>query len=104
MWVLSETEMGIIAHNYFMVKMQIKYLFQLIWYFIVTELIAIVDLAVWLQFKGFFVGLMNLENDVFGIKYAVPLLIVAIPTISALAEYQSKQKKINEALNNFFRK
>jgi len=85
-------------------KMQIKYLFQLIWYFIVTELIAIVDLAVWLQFKGFFVGLMNLENDVFGIKYAVPLLLVTIPVISALAEYQSKQNKINEALNNFLRK
>jgi len=84
--------------------MQIKYLFQLIWYFIITEIVALIDLAVWLQFKDFFIGLMNLENDVFGIKYAVPLLLVAIPVISALAEYQSKQKKINEALNNFLRK
>ena len=84
--------------------MKIKYLFQLIWYFIITEIIGTIDLVVWLQFKDFFVGLMNLENDVFGIKYAVPLLLVAIPAISALAEYQSKQKKINEALNNFLRK
>ena len=84
--------------------MQIKYLFQFLWYFIITEIVALIDLAVWLQFKDFFIGLMNLENDVFGIKYAVPLLLVAIPVISALAEYQSKQKKINEALNNFLRK
>ena len=84
--------------------MRIKYLFQLIWYFIITEIIGTIDLVVWLQFKDFFVGLMNLENDVFGIKYAVPLLLVAIPAISALAEYQSKQKKINEALNKFLRK
>ena len=84
--------------------MRIKYLFQLIWYFIITELITIIDLAVWLQFKDFFISLMNLENDVFGIKYAVPLLLIAIPVISALTEYQSKQKKINEAFNNFLRK
>jgi hypothetical protein len=84
--------------------MQIKYLFQLIWYFIITEIVALIDLAVWLQFKDFFIGLMNLENDILGIKYAVPLLLVAIPVISALAEYQSKQKKINEALNNFLKK
>ena len=83
--------------------MQIKYLFQLIWYFIITEIVAIIDLAVWLQFKDFFISLMNLENDVFGIKYAVPLLLVAIPVISALAEYQSKQKKINDALNKLLR-
>ena len=83
--------------------MQIKYLFQLIWYFIITELVALIDLAVWLQFKDFFIGLMNLENDVFGIKYAVPLLLVAIPVISAFAEYQSKQKKINEALNKLLK-
>ena len=84
--------------------MRIKYLFQLIWYFIITEIIGTIDLVVWLQFKDFFVGLMNLENDVFGIKYAVPLLLIAIPVISALTEYQSKQKKINEALNKFLRK
>ncbi len=83
--------------------MKIKYLFQLIWYFIITEIVALIDLAVWLQFKDFFISLMNLENDVFGIKYAVPLLLVAIPVISALAEYQSKQKKINEALNKLLR-
>ena len=83
--------------------MQIKYLFQLIWYFIITEIVAIIDLAVWLQFKDFFISLMNLENDVFGIKYAVPLLLLAIPVISALAEYQSKQKKINDALNKLLR-
>ena len=83
--------------------MQIKYLFQLIWYFIITEIVAIIDLAVWLQFKDFFISLMNLENDVFGMKYAVPLLLVAIPVISALAEYQSKQKKINDALNKLLR-
>ena len=64
---------------------------------------AIIDLAVWLQFKDFFISLMNLENDVFGIKYAVPLLLVAIPAISAFAEYQSKQKKISEALNKLLR-
>jgi len=73
------------------------------WYFIITEIVAVIDLAVWLQFKDFFISLMNLENDVFGIKYAVPLLLVAIPAISALAEYQSKQKKINEALNKLLR-
>ena len=84
--------------------MRIRYLFQLMWYFIITEIIGIIDLAIWLQFKDFFVGLMNLENDVFGIKYAVPLLLVAIPAISALAEYQSKQKKIIEALNKFLGK
>jgi hypothetical protein len=83
--------------------MKIKYLFQLIWYFIITEIVAVIDLAVWLQFKDFFISLMNLENDVFGIKYAVPLLLVAIPAISALAEYQSKQKKINEALNKLLK-
>lgn len=83
--------------------MRIKYLFQLIGYFIITEIVALIDLAVWLQFKDFFISLMNLENDVFGIKYAVPLLLVAIPTISALAEYHSKQKKINEALNKLLR-
>lgn len=83
--------------------MQIQYLFQLIGYFIITEIVALIDLAVWLQFKDFFISLMNLENDVFGIKYAVPLLLVAIPVISALAEYQSKQKKINEALNKLLR-
>ena len=83
--------------------MRFKYIFQLIWYFIVTEIIAVIDLTVWLQFKGFFISLMNLENDVFGIKYAVPILLVAIPLISALAEYQSKQKKINEALSKLLR-
>jgi len=83
--------------------MRFKYIFQLIWYFIITELIAIIDLAVWLQFKDFFISLMNIENDVFGIKYAVPLLLVAIPLISALAEYQSNQKKISVAWNNFLR-
>ena len=83
--------------------MQIKYLFQLIWYFIITEIVALMDFAVWFQFKDFFISLMNLENDVFGIKYAVPLLLVAIPAISALAEYQAKQKKINEALNKLLR-
>jgi len=83
--------------------MRFKYIFQLIWYFIVTEIIAVIDLTVWLQFKGFFISLMNLENDVFGIKYAVPILLVAIPLISALAEYQSKQKKISLAWNNFLR-
>jgi len=83
--------------------MRFKYIFQLIGYFIITELIAIIDLAVWLQFKDFFISLMNLENDVFGIKYAVHLLLVAIPVISALAEYQSKQKRISIAWNNFLR-
>jgi len=83
--------------------MSIKYLFQLIWYFIITEFVALIELAIWLQFKDFFISLMNLENDVFGIKYAVPLLLVAIPAISALAEYQSKQKKINEALSKLLR-
>ena len=75
----------------------------MIWYFIITELITIIDLAVWLQFKDFFISLMNLENDVFGIKYAIPFLLVAIPVISALAEYQSKQKRISLAWNNFLR-
>jgi len=65
--------------------------------------VALIELAIWLQFKDFFISLMNLENDVFGIKYAVPLLLVAIPAISALAEYQSKQKKINEALSKLLR-
>ena len=83
--------------------MRFKYLFQVIWYFIITEIITIIDLAVWLQFKDFFISLIHLENDVFGIKYAVPLLLVAIPVISALVEYQSKQKKISTALNNFLR-
>ena len=64
---------------------------------------ALIELAIWLQFKDFFISLMNLKNDVFGIKYAVPLLLVAIPAISALAEYQSKQKKINEALSKLLR-
>jgi hypothetical protein len=86
-----------------MVKMQIKYLFQLIWYFIITEIIAIIELTVWLQFKEFFIGMMNIENDVFGIKYAIPLLLVAIPAISALTEYLTKKKKINETLNKFLR-
>ena len=86
-----------------MIKMKLVYLFQIIWYFIITEIIAIIELAVWLQFKDFFISLVNLENDVFGIKYAVPLLLVAIPLISALAEYQSKQKKISIAWNNFLR-
>ncbi|MBS3149683.1 hypothetical protein J4455_03240 [Candidatus Woesearchaeota archaeon] len=83
--------------------MRFKYLFQVIWYFIITEIITIIDLAVWLQFKDFFISLIHLENDVFGIKYAIPLLLVAIPVISALVEYQSKQKKISTALNNFLR-
>ena len=75
----------------------------MIWYFIITEFVALIELAIWLQFKDFFISLMNLKNDVFGIKYAVPLLLVAIPAISALAEYQSKQKKINEALSKLLR-
>ena len=83
--------------------MKLKYLFQIIRYFVITEIIAIVDLAIWLQFRDFFVSLMNLENDVFGIKYAVPFLLVAIPVISALTEYQSKRKRISLAWNNFFR-
>ena len=75
----------------------------MIWYFIITEIVAIIDLAVWLQFKDFFISLMNLENDVLGIRYVVPLILVAIPAISALAEYQSNQKKISIAWNNFLR-
>ena len=86
-----------------MIRMKLKYLFQIIRYFVITEIIAIVDLAIWLQFRDFFVSLMNLENDVFGIKYAVPFLLVAIPVISALTEYQSKRKRISLAWNNFFR-
>ncbi|MBS3136079.1 hypothetical protein J4401_03900 [Candidatus Woesearchaeota archaeon] len=46
---------------------------------------------------------MSLENDVFGIRYAVPLLLVVIPVVSALVEYQSKQKRISMAWHSLLR-
>ena len=62
--------------------MKIKYLFQLIGYFIITEIVTIIELAVWLQFQDFFISLMNIENDVFGIQHAVSIFLVVIPIIS----------------------
>lgn len=82
--------------------MRINYLFQLMYYFIITEIIGVVELAIWLLFRDFFRSLMNLENDIFGIKYAVPFILVVIPVISAIFEYQSKEKKISEALYGLF--
>ena len=70
-----------------MVKMKIRYLFQLIGYFIITEMVSAIELILWLQFREFFVSLMSLENDVFGIRYAVPLLLVVIPVVSALVVF-----------------
>ena len=79
--------------------MRVKYLSQLIWYFIITEIISVIELVVWLQFKDFFISLINLENDVFGIRYAISFVLVIIPVISAIIEYQTKHKKISEALS-----
>ena len=87
-----------------MVKMKIKYLIQLIRYFIITEIISGIELIVLLHFKEFFISLINLENDVLGIRYIIPFLLIVIPIISSLAEYKSKQKKISEALNKFLKK
>jgi len=78
---------------------KIKYLLHLIWYFIVTEIISGVELVIWLQFNDFFQSLKYLENDVFGIRYMLPFTLVVIPIISAIIEYQSKQRKITEALS-----
>ncbi len=79
-----------------MVKMRVKYLLQLFWYFIVTEIVSGIELAIWLRFRESFLNLMNLENDVFGVRFT----LVAIPAILAVAEYQSKKRKISKALYN----
>ena len=47
--------------------MKIKYLFELVQYFVITEIISGIELIIWFQFRDFFISLMYLENDVFNI-------------------------------------
>ena len=83
--------------------MKIRYLFELIWYFIITEIISVIELIVWFIFKDFFISLMPLENDVFGVRYGIVFALLAIPAILAYIEYKKKQEKISKALYNLFK-
>ena len=84
--------------------MRIKCLFQLVYYFIITEIVGGIELVIWFSFRDLFISFMNLENDVFGIKYIVPFILVFIPLISAISEYQSKKAEISKAFNCLFSK
>lgn len=82
--------------------MKLYYLFKLIKYFVVTEIISGIEIVSWFQFRNFFISLMNLENDKLGIKYAIPFILI-LPLISAIIEYQTKEKKISEALSKLIK-
>ena len=47
---------------------------------------------------------MNLDNDVFGIRYGIIFALVVIPAISGYIEYQKNQEKISKILYNLFKK
>lgn len=84
--------------------MKIRHLFELVQYFVITEIISGAELLIWFQFREFFVSLMTLENDVFGIRYGIIFALVVVPIISAYIEYQKKHEKISKALYNLFKK
>ncbi|MBS3132025.1 hypothetical protein J4212_06330 [Candidatus Woesearchaeota archaeon] len=67
-----------------------------------TEIVTGIEVVILFKFRDFFIGLMNIENDRLGIKYAIVLGLVAIPIISAGFDYQTKQRQISNALYHLF--
>lgn len=79
---------------------KIGYLLWLLMHFTVTGLIGSAELTVWILFKDALTPLMNIENDVWGVKYAVIFAFVVVPLVSAIIEYKSNKKKIKEIVKN----
>lgn len=78
-------------------------LFNLITCLIKTEIISGVELIILFKFRDFFISLMNLENDVFGIKYGIAFALIIIPLISALHDYQKNKRQIASILREIWK-
>ena len=78
--------------------MKIQYLPSLLFQFIITEIIAGIELAAWLLIKetDFYQMLWNTSY----VRPAMALALVAIPVISALKEYDDNEKQIKLIVRN----
>jgi hypothetical protein len=74
-------------------------IFKLLKYFIKTEVVSAVEIALWLTLVkdwDLYLHFITLTPDPLGLKYFIRILWAVLPAIIVYREYRSNEKEINK--------